>query len=287
MNQKELVKNFENGLASQGIAPNTRRGYLRYLNAFLTLLKTMNVDIKDVKAEQITMFLANYNKRNKTTSSSAIARAALRRFFFDNDIIINWGKVRVPKRKKRETVLLTAEEFEKIVKELPEPERSAFILGTGSGLRCSELSNLHFSDIDWENNKVFVRYHGKQEGLKTGEGSVLMLENVQAMLRKYNSPILKGGKGPVFLVKHKNGKTVVLNEYRFWKKIQEARDRAKIFKKVHPHTCRHLFGTIVYRKYHDIIKTQQRLRHLSIATSQLYVNLNNDNENVVLPFEKA
>lgn len=285
MDREKLLKGFIDNLDVAHSSSNTKESYVRYVNSYLDLLERLNKEVGESTIDDVTIYLAGLNRRNSTSTSSLIARTAIRRFLDINEIDLRWRLLKLPKKKTRESRLLNENEFLRLVDELPEPEKSLAILIAGSGLRISEALNLMQGDIDWDNNKLYIVSHGKKmDGLKTGEGVAKILSEAVSLLKKNNSPILKGKKGE-FLFMRGDDKSVLVNGKRFWDQLQKAKSKAKVFKKIKPHLLRHSYGTVMYKKTRDIVKTKNKMRHSSINSTERYVHLLDNEETEKLPFE--
>jgi integrase len=67
-------------------------------------------------------------------------------------------RVKGVSRRLTEPRVITAPEFRALVQELPgEPYRTMVTLAIATGLRCSELLALQWSDVDWANLTLLVR----------------------------------------------------------------------------------------------------------------------------------
>ena len=127
------------------------------------------------------------------------------------------------------------------------------------GLRVAEMLALTVDNIDL-----------KQQLLKvvSGKGSKdrlvpIPLPMVQALKEYIGNSGIKEGR--LFTTSPRNTE-----------KILERISLKVLGKKIHPHTLRHAYGTLVYEKTHDIHLVQGLLGHTSIATTQIYTHLSTD-----------
>lgn len=133
------------------------------------------------------------------------------------------------------------------------------------GLRVSEITNLKVADIDLGTGKfrVIQGKGGKDRDLEIPETTSGILNEWQKKSPPsvFFFPTLKGGK---LLIRY----------------LQEAVTRyaskARIGKRISPHTLRHTYATFFYRQTKDIQKLRQILGHSSISTTAIYVTLSND-----------
>lgn len=143
-----------------------------------------------------------------------------------------------------------------------------------AGLRISELVNLDFDNIDFEDGSI--KFYGK--GNK--ERYVPLHEDVVISLRKYlrerNSIKIKktDARHAVFLSRHGrriNPRTIQL----FVKKYAKAAGLSRA-EKITPHKLRHTFASMLYRQTKDIKVLQDLLGHEDISTTQIYTHVDTE-----------
>lgn len=134
------------------------------------------------------------------------------------------------------------------------------------GLRVSELTALHTSDIDLD--RGIVRCFGKG-----GKERVLPLGRpaIQA-LQAYLAVRPGGIPGPLFL----SQKRGPLTRSQVWRIVQKKALEKGIKKRVHPHTLRHSFATHLLEGGADLRAIQELLGHSNIGTTEIYLHLSRD-----------
>lgn len=139
----------------------------------------------------------------------------------------------------------------------------------GSGLRISELCNLKFSNIYY--NERYVRIIGKGDK----ERLVPISENFISALNEYTNnerlkTQIKGANNDhVFL--NKLGKP--LSRITVFNNIKLLVNAARIDKNVSPHTFRHSFATHLLENGADLKSIQDMLGHESITTTEIYIHI--------------
>jgi integrase len=104
-------------------------------------------------------------------------------------------RVKGVSKREKEPRVLTLSECHRLLAELGEPYRTMVALSIATGLRCSELFALKWSDFDWANSTMFVQraiVDGVVDDVKTKYSKAgLPLDPALAalMLRWKGSPI--------------------------------------------------------------------------------------------------
>jgi integrase/recombinase XerC len=142
-----------------------------------------------------------------------------------------------------------------------------FELLYATGLRISELCNLQFSNIDFQEQSLRVVGKGNKERIVPFTNSALESLKKWVVYRKENfqfSPYL-------FINKH-NEK---LNDRVVRKKISDYSIKFGI-KEFSPHSLRHSIATHLINNNVDIRIVQELLGHSSLATTQKYTHISTD-----------
>lgn len=135
-----------------------------------------------------------------------------------------------------------------------------------SGLRLSELINLKLSNINIEENMLFVRGKGNKDRFtfytkETKEMLIHYLENIRNKLINENTDI-------VFLSKQ----GLPINKRTFEKMLLKIKLRDSSIS-LHPHLLRHTFATRLLEEGADLKMVQELLGHESLSTTQIYTNI--------------
>ena len=166
-------------------------------------------------------------------------------------------------------------EIELILKNLdlnhPQGHRNRAIIETlyGSGLRVSEIVNLNLSNLFFKESLIQVTGKGnKQRLVPMGSVSKKHLEVYIKQVRNFQK-IDNKFKDLVFL--NRNGKQ--LTRQMIFTLIRTLGSKAKIDKKIGPHTFRHSFATHLLENGADLRTIQILLGHESITTTEIYTHL--------------
>ena len=157
---------------------------------------------------------------------------------------------------------LTREEYERLLAAAHGlgRERLALLLETicSTGIRVSEVKYI----------TVEAARAGKAEiALKGKLRTILLPGKLCRKLKKY-ARAQKTASGEIFLTR--SGKS--LSRRQIWAEMKRLCKTAGVApSKVFPHNLRHLFATVYYRIYKDIVKLADILGHSSVETTRIYL----------------
>lgn len=147
-------------------------------------------------------------------------------------------------------------------------DRALFELIYSCGLRVSEASDLRLEELDLENALIRVRGKGGKERL------VPLTDEAQKFVRLYlaeaRPKLARPGSQEVFVNVRGEG----LGRKGIWKNFKFALQKLGLAGKVH--TLRHSFATHLLSGGADLRSVQELLGHSSIATTQIYTHVRQD-----------
>jgi integrase/recombinase XerD len=171
--------------------------------------------------------------------------------------------------------VLTIEEIDALIAAVDltktEGHRNRAILETlySCGMRVSELVNLRFSDLYFDEGFVRVIGKGNKERL------VPVSPQVQKEIQIYNDhirrhqEIKKGNENIVFL----NRRGAQLTRVMIFTIIKQLAEAIDLKKNISPHTFRHSFATHLIEGGANLRAIQEMLGHESITTTEIYTHL--------------
>ncbi|MHA6205720.1 tyrosine recombinase XerC [Dyella soli] len=142
-------------------------------------------------------------------------------------------------------------------------DRAMLELFYSSGLRLSELTGLHWVDLDLQAGEVRVLGKGsKTRIVPVGRHAVAALRALgEAEGMGPETPVFRGrGGAPI------NPRTVQL-------RLRTLAMQQGMAKHVHPHLLRHTFASHMLESSGDLRAVQELLGHADIATTQIYTHL--------------
>ena len=259
--EKELfLKTLETEMKITKLSPYTVRNYLDFNKQLLDHAQKNPDEIDEI---DIKSFMAD--RMNEKSSSSVILFLAAIKFafltVFKRDPTLG---IKRPKNQKKLPSVLTKEEVNLLFNSA-KTKKSKLIMELmySSGLRVSELVKLKSEDLNLQENIGWVR-----EGKGKKDRMIILSKKISKKLARYIEKIPDW----VYLF----SKEKPLTTRNIQKIIQKVANDAQLHKDVHPHTLRHSFATHLMDSGVDIRKIQFLLGHASIATTQIYTHLSQE-----------
>jgi len=260
MNPDEFLKRLETEIKISKLSDCTLRNYLIFNKQ---LLEHLNKQPEQIQQQDIKNFLAD--KMIDRASASNILFLSSIRFAYSNIL----GKdptvgIKRPKKENKIPIILTRQEITTLINSTATlKSRLILQLLYSSGLRVSEIVNLKPEDLDFTENTGWVR---KGKGKK--DRIFIFSKKLSKQLKKF---IDKNSSWQYIFSKQKP-----LTTRNIQKIVQNTAKKAGINKKVHPHTLRHSFATHLLDAGVDLRKIQTLLGHSSIATTQIYTHISQE-----------
>ena len=250
---------FGDYLRTEEREQSTIEKYLRNIRIFDVWLGDMPVTKSAVIAWKEHLVAERYAP---TTVNAALA--SLNAFFK----FLGWEACRVKALRLQRRVFrdpsreLTREEYDRLVSTAYESgkNRLGLLMETicATGIRVSEVKYI----------TVEASRCGKAEISLKGKIRTIMLPGkLCRKLLKYAKK-QKIGSGEIFLTRNGKG----LSRRQIWAEMKAVCKAAGVEpSKVFPHNLRHLFATVFYRAYRDIVKLADILGHSNIGTTRIYL----------------
>lgn len=258
--------------------------YITDVRQFLsTCNKGKTISIEKIDTEDIRQYIAMLNSLGLASSSIARKVSSLKMFFrfLVSENIIHSDpseEIALPKVKKRLPSILTVNEINQIIDSTQSANatrtikdlRAWAMLETlyATGVRISELLSLRVNDISLAEG--FVRVMGKGGKERIVPLGKLAIGAIKEYLQSARSKMLKGRSSEYLFLNNRGQK---LSRMGFWKILSEYLKKAKITKRVTPHTFRHSFATHLLEGGANLRAVQEMLGHANIVTTQIYTHL--------------
>ena len=256
----EVIDKLKAELKIRGFSPLTVRNYSFFVQKFL---EKSNKKSEDLNEDDVKLYLSELFD-TKSRNTIMLAAASLK-FLYSEVLGKDFSKIKMPKKEKRLPEVLNKEEVKNLI-DSSDNTKSRLIISLlySSGIRVSELVNLKLDDLNLGDKTGWVRKgKGNKDRLFT------LSENLSNELKEYIDTRCVGNKY-IF------SKDKPLTTRNIQKIIKGTRFRAKINKKVTPHTLRHSFATHVLEQGTDIRVIQALLGHSSLSTTQVYTHISSE-----------
>jgi len=280
MENDQLIRQFQQYLLlEKSLSSKTAEAYLHDIALLKDYLQ--NKKLEEVELEDLQRFIA-FLQSQKQVAASSQARiiSGIRAFYhflvIDKVVEQNPAQlVEVPQLAKKLPSVLSIPEIEQILNviDLSEPEghRNKAIIEVlyGCGLRVSELVNLRFSWLHFEEDYIRIIGKGDKERIvPIGEIAKKAIE-LYVQGERLHLHIAKDAEDIVFL--NRRGKQ--LSRQMIFLLIKKYVQLAGIDKVVSPHIFRHSFATHLIEAGADLRAVQEMLGHESITTTEIYTHL--------------
>lgn len=253
--------------------------YEEDLVEFLDFLKKENINLLDVKYDDVRFFLMELNDKKNKASTISRKLSSLRgfyKFLINRDYIKNnpFTLIKTPRKEKKLPRFFYYNELEEMFNSIDISDalgqRNRLILEVlyASGVRVSELVNIKLKDINDEEIKVLGKGN-KERITRIGDYAReildLYLSDGYKELNKNNSE---------YLFLNKNGNKLTTRGIRYI--LDEIIKNTNVKKKISPHMLRHSFATHLLNEGCDILSVQELLGHESLTATAIYTHVTTD-----------
>ena len=260
---KDLYTQFL--ISEKNLSKNSLNNYLVDLDQFFfdQDSNTSNINIK------IKTYIAQLRKRNLKTSSVNRKISTLKnylKFLHTEKIIdqIDFQEFESLSSVKKIPKAISKSQMEQIFEDLKKSKQTnagLYILILKliylSGLRISEALNVKWSDINHQDNSIYVYGKGSKER------KVFIINDYLVQLKN-----LEKNNQYIFTINKKKISTRSVNKF-----LQNCYDNSLIKNKLSSHIFRHSFATTMLENNADIRHIQKLLGHSSISTTEIYTKV--------------
>lgn len=237
-----------------------------YKNCFRQFIRYFD-DIKprNISTQQMNQYLFHLIKdRNISESHQSQILSAIKMFY--NEVVFQPEKMQglhQPKKASKLPQVLTEQEVVRLLKATDNLKHKCILMVIYSGgLRLGEVVNLRISDLQPENNRVFIRNgKGKKDRCTLLSDKVIVLLKEYLELYRPVDWLFEGVTGGQY------GERSVQNVFT------AAKLKSKINVTATTHTLRHSFATHLLEKGVDIRYIQELLGHESSKTTEIYTHI--------------
>jgi site-specific recombinase XerD len=264
----------------KNLAENTYRAYDGDLNQFITFWQDQ-LSIEAEKNLSLRQIIERYlvSLFYKKIDKSTIARKfscfkSFERFMRSQGITLALNLKR-PRLDKKLPIYLSVDEIFHLLDEIkdsdlptkyPMRDKAIFELLYATGIRCSELINIQFKDIDMHNKSIRIRGKGRSERM------VLFGQKAHEKLMRYlqfERPRTHTMDEYLFL----NYRATKLTSRTIQRIFEMFRKFLAIERNITPHKIRHSFATHLLNQGTDLRIVQELLGHKTLSSTEKYTHV--------------
>ena len=249
MQKEELLKKLEQEIDLRKYSKETKKVYTNEVKRFLD------------SGQAPRDYLLNFS--NKSRSKIRHVYFSLK-FYYENVLDENFKqKFPLAKNELRLPIVLNKSEVLSIIDITKNiKHKIALMFLYYGGLRLSEVINLKWDDLDFERDLIHIK------SSKGGKDRVVFLhENLEKSLKSFGK-----GESKYIFISERGG---LYDKRSVQSIVSNASKKAKITKRVTPHTLRHSFATHLLEAGADIRYIQKLLGHKNLQTTQIYTHVAN------------
>lgn len=274
---KEL-RYFQNYLLSvKNLSNKTIESYTNDLLLFEDFLKSKDKTLLDATNDEINAYFINQNLKTKSFNRKITSIKSFYNYLISEKYQININVTKIlhirndkvyPKIIKKEDIFKMINVQEKTL--IGHRNQTIIMMLYITGLRVSELCEITFNDINFDEGYIRVIGKGNKEKI------IIVGELLNVTLAKYINETRKEilfGLDSKYLFVNENGNK--LSRQAIYNIVHESAIKADIKLTVTPHTLRHCFATHMLENGADIRSVQELLGHSDISTTQIYLNISN------------
>lgn len=276
---KILVKYKQYLKLEKSLSDNTVDAYLTDLDKLLAYLTLENINILDVRLENLEDFSAGLHDIGIHPRSQVRILSGIRsfyRFLIMEDYLESdpTELLESPQTGFKLPEVMTVEEIDLLIGSIDrgtkEGQRNRAILETlySCGLRVSELCNLKLSELYFEEG--FIKVEGKGSKQRLVPISPRAIKEIRLYFTDRNLMKIKPGFEDFVFISN-FGKNI--SRIMVFHIIKELAERIGLKKKISPHTFRHSFATHLLEGGANLRAIQCMLGHESIGTTEIYTHI--------------
>lgn len=266
-------------LLERALSANTIEAYMHDLQKLIVYMEQNNLSYSEIKYEHLQELLANLHDEGIKPRSMARIISGLKSFFhfmvLDDFLEQNPAQfLETPQIGLKLPVVLSVEEVDLILKQIDlstaEGTRNYAIIETlySCGLRVSELINLRFADLFFDEG--FIRVSGKGNKQRLVPISQTAIQKIKDYMLYRNTIEIKKGNEDILFISNRGA---AISRVTIFHYIKRYAAEAGIKKEVSPHVFRHSFATHLLERGANIRVIQEMLGHEKITTTEIYTHL--------------
>lgn len=281
--KNDLIGNYRNYLLlERSLSENSIDAYMTDLGKLILFLDSENLKLSEVKLEHLQGFIAELYDLGISPRSIARIISGIKSFFnfliLDSYLEVDPSELlETPKIGLKLPTVLALDEIEDLLSIIDvstrEGQRNKSIIETlySCGLRVSELINLKFSDLFFDEG--FIKVEGKGSKQRLVPISPSAIREIQNYLYHRGEIVVKKGHEDALFLSKRGTAISRIMVFHF---IKQYAEEAGIKKIISPHTFRHSFATHLLEGGANIRAIQLMLGHEKITTTEIYTHMDRE-----------
>jgi integrase/recombinase XerD len=280
-NWRRYIKDFVSFLKiEKGLAENSILAYQRDIQKLNEFCDSKNLEVSNLELGHLKEFVHTLHDLGLSARSQARIISGVKQFFhfliLEEELSADPSELlELPRIGLKLPEVLEIEEIEALLLAIDlsknEGHRNRAMLETlySCGLRVSELVNLRFTDLFFEEGFIRVIGKGNKERL------VPVSPTVESEIKLYthhfrnHQEVKPGNENIIFL----NRRGAKLTRVMIFTIIKNLAAEIGLKKTISPHTFRHAFATHLIEGGANLRAIQEMLGHESITTTEIYTHL--------------
>ena len=271
----DIIREFSNYILKKNYSNNT---YIAYLNDLYYFYLFVKKDLTLVTEDDIRKYLEHLNEKKEKITSIRRKISSFKTFYkflYLNNYIDKKDyplvKIAYPKLEKRLPKFIYYNDLLDIIDEATRDsdgvrDRLIIEMLYATGVRVSELVNIKYDDIDFNNRRIRVLGKGNKERI------VYYGEYAEDVLKEYIATHDRNREN--YLFTNSKGDKITDRGIRYI--IDKIMSRLAVKVHVTPHVLRHTFATDMLNNGCDIKVVQELLGHSSLKTTEVYTHVTNE-----------
>jgi integrase/recombinase XerD len=278
---ERYIKDFVSYLKiEKGLSENSILAYTADVQKLRDFALSHKKDPEGIFYHDLKLFIGDLYDLGLSARSQARIISGIKQFYgfllMENTISSDPSELlEQPKIGRKLPEVLTLEEIDSLISAIDlskeEGHRNRAIIETlySCGLRVSELVNLRFSDLYFDEGFIRVIGKGNKERLVPVSPQVEKEISLYVNHIRKHLSIQKGNEQVVFL----NRRGSMLTRVMIFTIIKQLSEKIGLKKIISPHTFRHSFATHLIEGGANLRAIQEMLGHESITTTEIYTHL--------------
>jgi len=275
------IKDFVSFLKiERGLAENSILAYQNDVKKLQDFSESSKLEVRDITFDHLKNFVKELYDLGLSARSQSRIISGIKQFFnylvLENEIETDPSElIEMPKIGQKLPEVLSIEEIDTLIDAIDlsknEGHRNKAILETlySCGLRVTELVNLKFEELFFDEGFIRVIGKGNKQRLVPVSGSVEKEIGIYNNTIRVHQSIQPGNESYVFL----NRRGAKLTRVMIFTIIKDLCDKIGMKKNISPHTFRHSFATHLLEGGANLRAIQEMLGHESITTTEIYTHL--------------